>query len=77
MKITFFNANPPYTTVHPDAFKKAIGKKVPVRNTYTGEVGEGTLLDVEIVDGGIMVTYETDMNLGISINVPMEVVSDG
>ena len=76
MKITVFNANPPYTTVHPDAFKKAIGKTVPIRNTATGEIGECTILDVEVVDTGINVTYETDMNLGISINVPMEVIKD-
>ena len=73
MKFTFFNANPPGTVVAPDAFKKAIGQKVPVRNTHTGEVGEGTLLDVQVVDGGIEVTYETDMNLGVSINFPMKV----
>lgn len=79
MKVTFFNENPPGTVIAPDAFKKAIGQKVPIRNTHTGEVGEGTLLDVRIVEGsahergGIEVTYETDMNLGISINFPMRV----
>ena len=73
MKITFFNANPPHTIIAPDAFKKAIGQKVPIKIPATGAVGEGTLLDVEIVDGGINVTYETDMNLGVVINFPMKV----
>lgn len=73
MKVTFFNANPPGVIVAPDAFKKAIGQKVPITIPTTGETGEGTLLDVKIVDGGIEVTYETDMNFGIKINFPMSV----
>lgn len=73
MKVTIFNKNPRGVIVAPEAFKKAIGQKVPIRNTNTGEVGEGTLLDVRTFEDGIEVTYETDMNLGISINFPMSV----
>ena len=64
--ITFFNSHPPHTVIRPDAFKDAIGKTVKLTRDGV-QIGTGTMLLVDPVEGGFIFTYETDADFGVRV----------
>ena len=71
MLITFFNANPPNTKIAPGAFDSNIGKTVPLKRD--GEIiGDCVIVDIQYGDEGVEVTYDTEVSLGLEIDLEVE-----
>lgn len=67
-KVEFYTPNPPHTRYSDKAIESMIDSEVPV---FSGsrQVGFGKVTNVERVDGGLHITFETDANIDVAIRV--------
>lgn len=74
--VCFFNQNPPNTKFSLDAFDSVLGKDVPVFCNGL-KMGTAKILSVNIVANGVYITYETDADLGIMLELPLDLRQNG
>lgn len=74
MRIQFTNQHPEGERVMPGAFDGSIGKEVPLKNEAGEVIGTAKILAADVDDNGLTVTYETDANLGLFMD--LEVADD-
>lgn len=65
--VKFFNACPSHIYTQSEFFKNQVGKTVKMTKMDMTPLGEATILDVEYVDDGVWITYETDVSFDVML----------